>query len=275
MPQTLTDRPQGSSPAFKRVGLASLLFAVARPWDARAAALGRTTLRLTMFSGPREIPMRDIHSASLKRQWAWGGVRIRTARGDTAVSGLRRREAATLAAAIEKARIAWWRQFLVENAEALRIIDARLTNWWRQFLVEHAEAPRIIDARLADLEAPRCYVRRRAFSSLVEEVQRAASTLPQRWPERLDTEPVIQSVKRARSFLSNPEAARKRANKTFLVGELERSSGFLDRVETRPLTEEQRRAVCVDDDHNLVVAAAGSGKTSVVRRQRKLTPWRH
>ena len=241
MPRLPTDRPQDSSPAFRRVGLAWLLFAVARPRDARAAALGRTALRLTMSLGPREIPMRDIHAVSLEQQWAWGGVRIRTARGDTVVSGLRRPEAATLATAAEEARIAWWREFLVEHADALRAIDARL----------------------ADLEAPQCYVRRRAFSSLVEEVQRVASELPQSWPERLDGEPVVQSVKRIRSFLSDPEA-RKRANQTFLVGELERSRGFLDRVEARPLTEEQRRAVAVDDDRNLVVAAAGSGKTSVM-----------
>ena len=314
----LTHRPQDSSATFRRVGLASLLFAVARPRDARAAALERTALRLTMSLGPLEIPMRDIHAVSLERQWAWGGVRIRTARGDTVVSGLRHREAATLAAAAEETRIAWWREFLVEHADALRAIDARL----------------------ADLEAPQCYVRRRAFSSLVEEAQRAASVLPQWWPERLDGEPVVQSVKRIRSFLSDPEAARKRANqifaigridarlselkapesyvrhraftalvktakrapsslrewcpeqvdpeptvqalnrirsflsdpetvrkranKTFLEAELKRSRGFLDKVEARPLTEEQRQAVCVDDDRNLVVAAAGSGKTSIM-----------
>ena len=242
MPRILKYRPQESYPAFKRVGLASLLFAVARPRDARAATLGRTAFRLAMFSGPREIPMQDIHAVSLERQWAWGGVRIRTARGDTVVSGLRRREAATLVTAAEEARIAWWRELLVEHADTLHIINARL----------------------ADLEAPRCYVRRRAFSSLVEEVQRAASALPQRWPELLDTEPVVQSVKRIRSFVSDPEVALKRANRTFLADELERSRGFLDRVETNPLTEEQRRAVCVDDDRNLVVAAAGSGKTSVM-----------
>ncbi|MXW38300.1 MAG: AAA family ATPase [Acidobacteria bacterium] len=238
----LTFGPRHIRPAFERVGLASWLFAVTRPRDAKAATLGRTTLGLTMSSGTQEILMRDIHTVSLERQWAWGGVRIRTARGDTVVSGLPHRAAASLAAAVEETRMAWWRKFLGEHADTLRNLDPRV----------------------ADLEAPRHYVRRRVFSSLVEEMQRAAAEVPQWWPDELDTEPSVQLVKRIRSFLSDPEAARRRANQTFLAGELERSRSFLDRVETRPLTEEQRRAVCVDDDRNLVVAGAGSGKTSVM-----------
>ena len=39
---------------------------------------------------------------------------------------------------------------------------------------------------------------------------------------------------------------------------------MFDRIEARPLTDEQRRAVVVDEDRNLVVADVGSGKTSVI-----------
>ena len=242
MPGRTTYHLQDSSPTFGRVGLASFLFAFARPRDARAAALREVALQVKMLFGTQQIPIRHIHAISHERQWAWVGVRIRTALGDTVVSGLRHREAAALAAAVEEARVAWWREFLVDHADTLRTIDDRL----------------------ADLETLRSYLRRGAFALLVDEVQRAASVLPQRWPERLDAEPDIQPIKRIRSFLSDPEAVRIRANKTFLAGELKRSRGFLDRVEAQPLTEEQRRAVCVDDDRNLVVAAAGSGKTSVM-----------
>ena len=37
-----------------------------------------------------------------------------------------------------------------------------------------------------------------------------------------------------------------------------------NRIEAKPLTDEQRRAVVVNERRNLVVAAAGSGKTSVI-----------
>ena len=167
--------------SFKRTGLASLLFAFARPQDASATALEGPALTLRMPFGPREIPMPDIVSVVLERHWGWGGVRIRTFRGDTVVSGLRRRDAVELAAGLEDARIAWWREFLATHAPTLRATDDRL----------------------AELATPQSYVRHRAFSSLVEDVQRATSSLPKSWPEVLAAEPVVKSIRRIRAFLAD------------------------------------------------------------------------
>jgi DNA helicase IV len=55
-----------------------------------------------------------------------------------------------------------------------------------------------------------------------------------------------------------------RANEAFVAAELERFKAFFDEVESQPLTPAQRRACIVDDDHDLVLAGAGTGKTSVV-----------
>ena len=46
--------------------------------------------------------------------------------------------------------------------------------------------------------------------------------------------------------------------------ELEKYSHFFDQVESRPLTQRQREACVIDEDNNLVLAGAGSGKTSVM-----------
>lgn len=45
---------------------------------------------------------------------------------------------------------------------------------------------------------------------------------------------------------------------------LRRFESFFDSVEAFPLTELQRRAVILNERRNLVVAGAGTGKTSVV-----------
>lgn len=54
------------------------------------------------------------------------------------------------------------------------------------------------------------------------------------------------------------------ANQQVLRNELTARREFLDRVESRPLTEEQASAVVTFDNRVQVIAAAGSGKTSVM-----------
>lgn len=59
-------------------------------------------------------------------------------------------------------------------------------------------------------------------------------------------------------------AASEAANAQILAAELQAAQPLLARVESRPLSEEQARAVIVFDNRVQVVAAAGSGKTSTM-----------
>ena len=56
----------------------------------------------------------------------------------------------------------------------------------------------------------------------------------------------------------------KRRNERFVTDEIVRCKEFFDGVEKTPLTKEQRIASVVFEDRNLLVAAAGSGKTSTI-----------
>jgi DNA helicase IV len=64
--------------------------------------------------------------------------------------------------------------------------------------------------------------------------------------------------------LKDPRGTVKTVNQRVLEADLERYRDFFDRVEKTPLTEEQRIAAIVHEPRNLLIAAAGSGKTSTL-----------
>jgi DNA helicase-4 len=71
----------------------------------------------------------------------------------------------------------------------------------------------------------------------------------------------IQKVTQIASFYPvNPEVLRDFHEKI----QLENRADFFDRVESNPLTLEQRLGVIRSNDRNMVLAAAGTGKTSVI-----------
>ncbi|MDD1794623.1 DNA helicase IV [Enterovibrio sp. ZSDZ42] len=65
-------------------------------------------------------------------------------------------------------------------------------------------------------------------------------------------------------WLQNGSAMRDARNVRWKKNELTRWSQWFDGIESSPLNLSQRQAVLMDDNHNLLLAGAGSGKTSVL-----------
>ena len=234
--------PTPPSLQVKRTGPAALLLALLRPGDARGATLRRDGLTLDMPLKPLGIALNRIERVEVRKGWLWHRVRIHLAKTSKTVSGLRRQDATALA----------------------KRLDAASLDWWRTTLKAHGAAIRSAHARIAKLDAPSAYTRHSQFTRLEADAAEITATFPHRCPAKLKKSDGIEKLKAIREFARNPAPRRPRANTAFIESELKRSRRFFDTVESNPLTDEQRQAVVVDEDHNLVVAAAGSGKTSVV-----------
>lgn len=93
------------------------------------------------------------------------------------------------------------------------------------------------------------------------DLQWLSSTSPGSWRRRVFS--LATSAKRSPCWIRTLEIVRT-ANEQIVTDELAYRRDFFDRVESRPLTEEQARSVVTFDTRLRVIAAAGSGKTSVM-----------
>lgn len=97
-----------------------------------------------------------------------------------------------------------------------------------------------------------------SFSPLYEEMQR----IPFR---HIELEPSEVSYFDAFfNCFTNGESLRKNFNVQFIKDEIKSYSKFFDNVENRKLDEQQRTAIVTDEDNNIVIAGAGSGKTTTI-----------
>src|ERR1700722_13729675 len=74
----------------------------------------------------------------------------------------------------------------------------------------------------------------------------------------------VNSIKSFINYYKNCSALRTDFNKTFIVKELKHYDAFFSKIENHGLDSEQRIAVVADDDNNIVIAGAGSGKTTTI-----------
>ena len=74
----------------------------------------------------------------------------------------------------------------------------------------------------------------------------------------------VQAIKEFKNYYSNGDILRTNFNKIFIEAELNSYSSFFDNVEGRKLDKQQRIAIVTDDDNNIVIAGAGSGKTTTI-----------
>lgn len=75
---------------------------------------------------------------------------------------------------------------------------------------------------------------------------------------------LTQHMMSLKSFLVSPNVFQARFNETWVSRQLEKNKTLFDHLEEHPLTEKQRLSCITDEDNLLVLAGAGTGKTSTM-----------
>lgn len=150
----------------------------------------------------------------------------------------------------------------------LDVFARQLDTAWREHnlakLDAKSDAISYVMKAIAKLEAPTGYPAACYVQPILVSAKELETSLFGKLNKNAIGSTRFKKVETIRSFLSSPGEMRSRAVEKFEQTQLKTLSDFFDSFETNPLTPEQRSAVIADEDATLVLAGAGSGKTSVI-----------
>jgi len=143
-------------------------------------------------------------------------------------------------------------------------VNGRLRRYAERQL-EKASAPlREVAERIAALLGGAAYARNSQRTAAVTAAESALAVTSHDFWEDFATQEQRMSAEAASDFVVNSKRLVRESNERFVKAELERYAEFFDTIESKPLTQAQRKACVISEDNNLVLAGAGTGKTSTM-----------
>ena len=226
----------------RRTGFLGRLSRLHRARKTETASLFPHGVEISDDAGSRSIRLCDIDDVQMREILTFAEIRIRHPGGVTILGGMTAIAAAAFERELKNARKRWW---LSLHQEPNEVIDG-------------------IRCALFQLKEPTQFVRKQLIRNLAGDIGSIVGSIGGSWPAEFSNAPGVQQLQLMRRFHKDPDGERTRANEAYIVREIAAHRELFDGIESHPLTDEQRRAVVADEARNLVVASAGSGKTSVI-----------
>ncbi|MBB3321151.1 DNA helicase IV [Atlantibacter sp. RC6] len=169
-------------------------------------------------------------------------------------------------------------EFVVPNNQVVRLHGTEwgetqrfyqhLSGLWTRWSQEMSEiAASVLDEQCQRIEAltrRNKWLKRQDIEGIQQAIRAAFSALPLPLSRLTEFDNCRDAYLECNSWLTNVEKRRQQANQTFTEQMLSQYAEFFQQIESSPLNSSQARAVVNGEESVLVLAGAGSGKTSVL-----------
>jgi len=211
-------------------------------------ALHEEIVTLTIGGVASATSVEDFHSVTVTRGLFWSQIELQVGERVSRLRGIRSKDAA----AFEYAFAASRQSVHIAEFDAAAHQATLWLNGFTAALTEHMQTKGWITAEFSTEWAARKIAV--GFSHLIDD----KALHPHIAVQPVD---IVNTIARWAEDVHDVVA---RENQNYLEAEAEDCREFFDNIEASPLTPEQTRAVICFDNRMLVVAAAGSGKTSTM-----------
>ncbi|EOX4801904.1 UvrD-helicase domain-containing protein [Vibrio alginolyticus] len=202
----------------------------------KGIVFGKRSLRVVDEASTKKIKYSDILGfCTIKRSIIGHQIQITTDDRVVVIGGLSHMKAIP--------------QFHALNREILIAIESKISDTYTRFS-KAAVGQYLRESGIPEVQA------------IIEPMVRLFNKTPDVWESHLSGEP-LQKIKKL-SELSPISKSADYLRELHVGRVLNARKTFYDSIESNPLTEEQRLSVVQHDDFNMVLAAAGTGKTSVM-----------